>query len=127
MFYYRTEPIATIFLVSLVTMFIAMIYIFQRAIADKDVHLVSFVILIFSFVGFVSTLSLQHHARIEATNLEARKFELLRHDDKLEFISKDENLMNATLQIEDETENALYARYKDKSFIVNKSYLTERN
>ena len=116
MFYYKTEPIATIFLVSLVTMFISMIYIFQRAIADKDVHLVSFVI-----------LSLQHHARIEVTNLEARKFELLRHDDKLEFISKDENLMNATLQIEDETENALYARYKGKSFIVNKSYLTERN
>lgn len=127
MFYYKTEPIATIFLVSLVTMFISMIYIFQRAIADKDVHLVSFVILIFSFVGFVSTLSLQHHARIEVTNLEARRFELLRHDDKLEFISKDENLMNATLQIEDETENALYVRYKDKSFIVNKSYLTERN
>lgn len=39
MFYYKTEPIATIFLVSLVTMFISMIYIFQRAIADKDVHL----------------------------------------------------------------------------------------
>ena len=127
MFYYRTEPIATIFLVSLVTMFIAMIYIFHRAIADKDIHFVSFVILIFSFVGFVSTLSLQHHARIEATNLEARKFELLRHDDKLEFISKDENLMNATLQIEDETENVLYARYKDRSYIVDKSYLTERN
>lgn len=63
----------------------------------------------------------------EATNLESRKFELYTHDDKLEFISKDENLRNATLQIEDETNQALHVRYKDQTFIVDKSYLTERN
>ena len=127
MFYYRTEPITTMFFVSVVAMFGLLMYIFAKSLAEEEISIFLFVALAISMIGFVSGLTFEDHAYKEVTNLEARKFELLKHDDKLEFISKDENLRNATLQIEDETENSLYVRYKDKSFIVSKTYLTERN
>ena len=127
MFYYRTEPITAIFFFSLILLILSMMYIFAKALAEEGIPILAFVALAFSLIGLVSGLSFKDAAYKEVTNLEARKFELLKHDDKLEFISKDENLRSATLQIEDETDRALYVRYKDKSFIINKSYLTERN
>lgn len=127
MFYYRTEPITAIFFFSLILLILSMMYIFAKSLAEEVIPILAFVALAFSLIGFVLGLSFKDASYKEVTNLEARKFELLKHDDKLEFISKDENLRSATLQIEDETDRALYVRYKDKSFIVNKSYLAERN
>lgn len=127
MFYYRTEPISTIFTLCVISAIASFFYLLIKLFVDEKISTFLFVLIAICSIGFVSCLTFKDHARKEVTNLEARKFELHRHDDKLEFISKDENLMDATLQIDYETENALYVRYKDKSFIVDKSYLTERN
>lgn len=127
MFYYKTEPISTIFFLSVIAMFGLLMYILAKSFAGEKLSIFTFIALAISLIGFVSGLAFKDASYKEVTNVENKKFELFKRDDKLEFISKDENLIDATLQIEDETENVLYVRYKDMSFVVNKSYLTERN
>ena len=127
MFYYKTEPISTIFTFCVIAAFVSFFYLLIKLFNDEKISPFLFVLIAICSIGFVSGLTFKDRARKEVTNLEARKFKLLKHDDKLEFISKDENLKNATLQIEDETDRALYVRYKDQTFVVDKSYLTERN
>lgn len=127
MFYYRTEPISTIFTLCVIFAIASFFYLLIKLFNDEKIPTFLFVLIAICSIGFVSGLTFKEYTRKEVTNLESRKFELYQHDDKLEFISKDENLRNATLQIEEETDRALHVRYKDQTFIVDKSYLTERN
>ena len=93
MFYYRTEPISTIFTLCVIAAIALFFYLLIKLFNDEKIPIFLFVLIAICSIGFVSGLTFKEYARKEVTNLESRKFELYQHDDKLEFISKDENLI----------------------------------